>query len=326
MKQQAANHSSTEKAGVEAAREALAAGIARWTPIDGEPAITPIPTLALFRRTTPSEPTSCMYDSSVALIVQGSKRVLLGEDTYLYDACRFLVTSVDLPAIGEITEASRDKPFLALMMRLDQRVMTELMADGKLPPPRPEPTGRGMAVGQAALPLLHAFQRLIDLLDEPNDIPVVAPLIQREILYRLLVSDQGSRLRQIASVGTQSHRIARAIDWLKTHASEPLRVDELAASVQMSTSTFHHHFRALTAMSPLQFQKWLRLNEARRLMLTEHMDASTAAFRVGYESPSQFGREYHRLFGAPPLRDVMNLRQAAARGSVRTEGAKVPGV
>lgn len=321
MKQQATSRS-TEKDRLEAAREALAASIARWTDIDGEPFVTSILPLTLLRRTAPSEPMSCMYDPSVALIVQGAKRVLLGEDTYHYDACRFLITSVDLPAIGEIIEASREKPYLALIMKLDQRIMTKMIVEGELPPPHAEPTGRAMAVGQATLPLLQAFQRLIDLLDEPDDIPVLAPLIQREILYRLLVSDQSSRLWQIASVGTQSHRIARAIDWLKAHAVEPLRVDELAASVQMSTSTFHHHFRALTAMSPLQFQKSLRLNEARRLMLTEHLDAATAAFQVGYESPSQFGREYHRLFGAPPLRDIINLRQTAMRGSLKTEGAE----
>jgi AraC-like DNA-binding protein len=207
-------------------------------------------------------------------------------------------------------------------MKLDPRVMTELMAAGQLPPPRAEPTGRGMAVGHATLPLFQAFQRLVDLLDEPGAIPILAPLIQREILYRLMMSDQGSRLWQIVSVGTQSHRIAHAIEWLKAHAPEPLRVDDLAASVQMSTSTFHHHFRALTAMSPLQFQKRLRLNEARRLMLTERLDAATAAFRVGYESPSQFGREYHRLFGAPPLRDVTSLRKAVG-GSTGTKGASV---
>lgn len=316
LKQQA-EIPSTGKDRHEAAREALAQGITRWTQIDGEAFFTSIPALALFRRTTPSEPTSCMYNASVALIVQGAKRVLLGEDTYLYDACRFLVTSVDLPAIGEIIEASRERPFLALVMKLDQRVITELMVESRLPPPRTESTSRGMAVGQATLPLLQAFQRLIELLDEPDDIPILAPLIQREILYRLLLSDQGPRLRQMASVGSQSHRIARALDWLKAHATEPLRIDELAASVQMSPSTFHHHFRALTAMSPLQFQKWLRLHEARRLMLTEHLEASTAAFRVGYESPSQFGREYHRLFGSPPLRDIMSLRQAAARTSAK---------
>ena len=316
MTQLAARHA-TEENRLEAVRATLAASIARWTEVDGESFVSAIPTLTLYRRTTPTAPTRCMYDPSVALIVQGRKRVLLGDDTYMYDACRFLITSVDLPAIGEIIEASPEKPFLILIMKIDQRVMTELMVEGRLPPPRGEPTGRGMVVGKAAQPLLEAFQRLVDLLDEPDDIPVLAPLIQREILYRLLVSEQGPRLWQIASVGSQGHRIARAIDWLKAHAIEPLRVDELAASVQMSTSTFHHHFRALTAMSPLQFQKWLRLNEARRLMLMEHLDASTAAFRVGYESPSQFGREYSRLFGAPPLRDITSLRQAAVQSGRR---------
>lgn len=311
-----------EKDGLDAARAALSSSIARWVDVDAEPYFTAIPTLTLFRRTAPSEPTSCLYDPGIALIVQGGKRVLLGEDSYTYDAGRFLITSVDLPAIGEVTDASPERPFLALWMALDQRVMTELMVEGHLPPPRAKPTARGMAVGEASLPLLHAFQRLVDLLDEPAGIPILAPLIQREILYRLLMSDQGARLWQIASVGSQSHRIARAIDWLKTHATEPLRVDELAASVQMSTSSFHQHFRALTAMSPLQYQKWLRLHEARRLMLTEHLDAATAAFRVGYESASHFGREYHRMFGAPPLRDITSLRQAMARELVKQADAE----
>ena len=150
---------------------------------------------------------------------------------------------------------------------------------------------------------------MIDLLAEPKDIPILAPIIQREILYRLLVGDQGVRLRQMASVRSQSHQIARAINWLKGNFTRPLRIDDLATQVHMSTSTFHHHFRTLTAMSPLQYQKWLRLNEARRLMLTEHADATTAAFNVGYESPSQFSREYARLFGSPPLRDITSLRQ-----------------
>ncbi len=186
------------------------------------------------------------------------------------------------------------------------------MVDSKLPPPRAQQSGRGMATGEVTLPLLAAFQRLIDLLDEPEDIPILAPLIQREILYRLLVGDQGTRLRQIASAGSQSHQIARAIDWLKANYAQPLRIDDLATHVNMSPSTFHHHFRALTAMSPLQYQKWLRLNEARRLMLAERLDATTAAFQVGYESPSQFSREYSRLFGSPPLRDIKSLHQIAA--------------
>lgn len=310
MKQQAAIPS-LEADRLEAVRKSLASRIARWT-AQGDLSVTAIPALSLYRRDAPDEPTSCLHEPSISLIVQGAKRVLLGKDTYGYDAGHFLITSVDLPATFQVIEASKEKPYLGLLLRLDQRAMAELMVDSHLPPPREQPTGRGMVVCQATLPLLDAFQRLIELLDEPNDIPVLAPLIQREILYRLLVSDQGARLRQIASVGSQSHRIAQAIDWLKSHYAQPLRVDELAAHVQMSTSTLHHHFRALTAMSPLQFQKWLRLNEARWLMLAEHLDASTAAFRVGYESPSQFSREYRRLFGASPLRDIANLRQMTA--------------
>lgn len=298
-----------EMAKLDGVRAALAASVARWAGPDQEPFTGAVPGLKLYQRTAPSDPMSCMYDPSVTLIVHGRKRVLLGEDAFVYDAGELLITSVDLPAIGQIIEAAPERPFLSLSMRLDQRVMTELIVEGKLQPPRAEPTGRGMTVGQASLPLFQAFQRLIDLLDTPDAVAVLAPLIQREILYRLMVSEQGTRLWQIASLGSQGQRIARAIAWLKEHATEPLRVDELAASVQMSTSTFHHHFRALTAMSPLQFQKWLRLHDARRLMLTEHLDAATAAFRVGYESPSQFGREYHRLFGAPPLRDIASLRR-----------------
>jgi transcriptional regulator GlxA family with amidase domain len=157
---------------------------------------------------------------------------------------------------------------------------------------------------------------LVNLLEEPQDIPILAPIIQREILYRLLVSDQGARLRQIASTGSQSHQVARAIDWLKGNFTRPVRIDDLASQVNMSVSTFHHHFRSLTAMSPLKYQKWLRLNEARRLMLAEHMDAATAAFQVGYESPSQFSLEYSRLFGDPPLRDISRFRQLTAADAV----------
>jgi AraC-like DNA-binding protein len=196
-------------------------------------------------------------------------------------------------------------------MKIDQREISQLMVDSNLPPPRSQQSSRGMATGEVTLPLLSTFQRLIDLLDEPKDIPILAPIIQREIFYRMLIGDQGVRLRQMASAGSQSQQIARAIDWLKGNFTQPLRIDDLAAQVNMSTSTFHHHFREVTAMSPLQYQKWLRLNEARRLLLAENQDATSAAFQVGYESPSQFSREYSRLFGAPPLRDITNLRQMA---------------
>ena len=274
---------------------------------------TVIPGLALWRRSEPTQPTSGMYEPSICLTAQGAKRVVLGDDVYVYDAHHFLITSVDLPTVWQIIEASRERPCVGLVLKLDLREISKLMVDSNLPPPRTQQSSRGMATGEVTLPLLSAFQRLIDLLAEPNDIPILAPIIQREILYRLLVGDQGARLRQIASAGSQSQQIARAIDWLKGNFARPLRIDDLATHVNMSPSTFHHHFRALTAMSPLQYQKWLRLNEARRLMLIEDSDAATAAFNVGYESPSQFSREYARLFGAPPLRDISNLRQLPPR-------------
>ena len=293
------------------ALETLRLSIARWTD-KGDQHETPIPGLSLFRRDEPTEPISSMYEPSICMIAQGAKRVLLGDDTYVYDARHYLITSVHLPTVVQVIKASREKPYLGLRLKLDQREILQLMVDSNLPAPRAEQSSRGMGTGEVTLPLLNAFLRLIDLLAEHKDIPILAPIIQREIIYRLLVGDQGARLRQIASAGSQSNQIARAIDWLKGNFTGPLRIDDLATQVNMSTSTFHHHFRTLTAMSPLQFQKLLRLNEARRLMLTERLDATTVAFQVGYESPSQFSREYSRLFGAPPLRDITNLRQTTA--------------
>ncbi len=299
-----------ENNSMEVALAALGESIARWTD-KGDQLVTAIPGLSLWRRDEPTQPASGMYEPSICLIAQGAKRVVLGDDTYVYDAQHFLITSVDLPTVWQIIKASREKPCLGLRLKLDQREISQLMVDSNLPPPRAQQSSRGMATGEVTLPLLTAFQRLIDLLAEPKDIPILAPIIQREISYRLLVGDQGARLRQMASAGSQSHQIARAIDWLKGNFTRPLRIDDLAMQVNMSTSTFHHHFRALTAMSPLQYQKWLRLNEARRLMLTERLDVTAAAFQVGYESPSQFSREYSRVFGAPPLRDINSLRQLA---------------
>jgi AraC-like DNA-binding protein len=296
---------------LEVALATLAEMIARLT-AEQDRLATAIPDLTLRRYESPTEPTSYVHEPSVCLSAQGSKRVLLGEDVYVYDAHHFLITSVDLPVVAQVIEATREKPWLGLMLKLDQREIARLMVDSNLPSPRTQQASRGMAISEVTVPLLNSLQRLIELLDEPEDIPVLAPLIQREILYRLLMGDQGPRLRQIGATGSQSQQIARAIDWLKGNFKQPLRVDDLAAHARMSTSNFHHHFRALTAMSPLQFQKWLRLHEARLLMLTERVDASTAAFQVGYESPSQFSREYNRLFGAPPLRDIKSLHQIAS--------------
>ena len=297
-----------ENTEMEGALTTLGKNIARWTDTSDR-VETAIPGLTLYRRDEPSEPISIMYEPRICVVAQGAKRVLLGDETYVYDAHHFLITSVDMPTFAQIIKASKEKPCLGLILKLDQRVMSQLMVDSNLPPPRPQQSSRGMATGDVTLPMLSTFQRLIDLLDEPKDIPILAPIIQREIFYRLLVGDLGVRLRQMASAGSQSQQIARAIDWLKSNFTQPLRIEELASQVNMSTSTFHHHFREVTAMSPLQYQKWLRLNEARRLMLAERQDATTAAFQVGYESPSQFSREYGRLFGAPPLRDITSLRQ-----------------
>jgi len=291
--------------------EELNKSIARWTE-QGEMHTTAVPGLSLFRREEATEPISGMYEPSICLVAQGAKRVLLGDDTYVYDAHHYLITSVHLPTIVQIIEASPVKPYLGLRLKFDLREVSQLMVDSNLPQPRPQQSSRGMATGEVTLQLVNAFIRLIDLLADEKDIPILAPVIQREIIYRLLVGEQGERLRQIATAGSQSQQISKAIGWLKNNYSLPISMDDLAAQANMSTSTFHHHFRSLTALSPLQYQKQLRLQEARRLMLAERMDAANAAFQVGYESPSQFNREYNRQFGAPPLRDITKLRQMSA--------------
>lgn len=281
---------------------------------------TPIAGLSFFRREFPAPPAVCMVEPCIVLVAQGAKQLWVGGEAYRYDTSRFLITSLDLPANSEVIVASPKQPCLGLTLKLDLRGLAELMAHGSLPPRRDRSVGMGVGIGAATPAILAPFGRLLELLDEPEAIPVLAPLIQREIHYRLLRSDQAAKLRQIASVDGQGHRIAKAIDWLKLNYASPLRVDELATRVQMSTPTFHHHFRHLTAMSPLQYQKWLRLNEAKRLMLNEHLDVASAAFKVGYESPSQFSREYGRLFGAPPKRDIAVLRGQGTSTDVRKQG------
>ncbi len=300
---------STDMDGMDIALKALKADIAQFT--EGvEQFQTGIEGLTLVRRVSGDQPICNIYEPSICLVAQGSKRVLVGEDAHVYNTRHYLITSVHLPTVSRIINASPEHPFLGLRLTFQQCALSQLMVDSSLPEPRGRQSNRGMAIGQVTWTLLNAFQRLVRLLHEPEDIPILAPVIQREILYRLLVGEQGLRLRQIATAGSQSHQIAQAIDWMKSHYSQPLRIEDLAEQASMSTSTFHHHFRAMTALSPLQFQKQLRLREARRLMLAERLDATSAAFEVGYESPSQFSREYSRLFGDPPLRDIRKLSQA----------------
>ena len=284
----------------------LAEQIARWTA--GKSRLdTRIEGLSLHRREAPTEPTSYMMVPSICLIGQGRKSLTLGDESYQYDAHRFLITSVDLPVVTQVLEASIEAPYLGITMELDLRMIAQLTLAGNLPASRAPRERLGVAVSEVSLPLLDAFQRLLDLLAHPEDVIALAPLVKQEIFYRLLVSEQGPRLRQITSAENHSYQIGRAIDWLKDNFRRPFKVEDLAAQAGLSTSAFYNHFRSMTAMSPLQFQKRMRLNEDRRLMFTEHVDASTAAYDVGYESPSQFSREHRRLFGAPPMRDVRNL-------------------
>jgi AraC-like DNA-binding protein len=269
---------------------------------------TAIAGLAFFRREYPAPPAVCMVEPSIILVARGEKQLWVGGEGFPYNPSRFLITSLDLPANSEVLAASPTQPCLGLTLKLDLRILSELIAQSDLPSTRDRSVAKGIGIGSVTSAMLASFDRLLALLDEPESISVLAPLIQREIHFRLLQSDQASRLRQITSVDGQGYRIAKAIDWLKLNYAKALRVEDLAARVQMSAPTFHQHFRHLTSMSPLQYQKWLRLNEAKRLMLNEHQDVSSAAFRVGYESPSQFSREYSRLFGLPPKRDIAILR------------------
>ncbi len=293
---------------MDSALDTLKANIAQWTG-DCDRTETRVPGLSLYRKTAPTEPGSGMYEPSVCLVAQGAKLVQLGNETLVYDEKHYLITSMHLPTVVQVTSASPGKPYLGLSLRLDRKNIAQLMLDDNLPASRIRVSARGMATGIITEAMLDAFNRLIDLLREPESIPVLSPLIQREIMYRLLTGDQGARLRQVAVTGSHSHQIAQAIDWLNVHFNKPLVVSELAGISGMSASTFHHHFREMTAMSPLQYQKWLRLHEARRLMLAERLDASSAAFEVGYESPSQFSREYTRHFGVPPRKDVNTIRE-----------------
>jgi AraC-like DNA-binding protein len=288
-------------------RRELIEKIAGWTKDEG-PLKTKIPALKLVKRSAPTEATSYLHEPSICIISQGAKRVILGEEVYVYDEHHFLINSVNLPVISQVTHAGKEKPYLGLVLEFKREDIMQMVTDGYLPSPsRARKVSKGMAVGKIFLPLLEAILRLINLLDTPEDIPMLAPLIKREILYRLLTGEQGLRLLQVAASGSNSEQIAKAVDWLKTNFSKPLKVDDLATHSGMSTSSFHQHFRSLTAMTPLQYQKRLRLNEARQLMFMQRLDAGTASFQVGYESQSQFSREYSRLFGAPPSRDIKNL-------------------
>jgi AraC-like DNA-binding protein len=252
------------------------------------------------------------YEPGVTVMAQGRKRVDLGPTTFIYGESRYLLTSVDLPIVSQIIEASVEVPCLAMSLKLEMPVVRELLSREEIHVAEAPSDSPAMVVGEATGEFLSACCRLVDLLDTPQDIPFLSGLIQREIIYRILRGPKGARLRAIATLGDQSHRTAKAIAWIKTNYAKPLRVEDLAEITSMGVSTLHHHFRALTAMSPLQYQKQIRLQAARSLMLLNGLDAASAAFEVGYESASQFNREYSRFFGQPPMRDVQSLRSPGA--------------
>jgi AraC-like DNA-binding protein len=246
------------------------------------------------------------------VVAQGRKRVDLGQATFIYDESRFLLTSVDLPIVSQVIEAGEAAPCLAMALKLDMSMVRELLNREDIRVRDMSSDAPAMITGEITVELLSACCRLVDLLAAPQDIPFLCGLIQREIVYRLLCGPEGARLRAIATLGDQSHRTAKAITWIRDNYTKTVRVDELAEIAGMGVSTLHHHFRVLTNMSPLQYQKQMRLQAARGRMLIGGIDATTAAFEVGYESVSQFNREYSRFFGLPPKRDVRNLRSPDA--------------
>jgi AraC-like DNA-binding protein len=269
---------------------------------------TAVPGLTLYRNTLPTAPNPCTYVPSLLLIPQGKKRVDLGKQSYVFGGSTFLLTSIDLPIISRVCAASVERPYLAFFLKLDMGMVRDILHSEEVHVPPPPVGTRGMVLGEAILELLAPCSRMVQLLCTPQDVPFFGKLLQREIIYRLLQGPQGDRLRSVATLADQSYRTAKAVTWLRDNFKKTLNVDELASMTGMSRSTLNHHFRGLTAMSPLQFQKQLRLYAARQKMLTDELDAASAAFEVGYESPSQFNREYKRFFGQPPIRDIEALR------------------
>ena len=293
----------------QASRDELIARLARAVPEDGT--VEPLAGLRLRRASSPTELGHGVSDPALCVIAQGSKEIMLGDHRYRYDPAHYLIATAELPIFSEITEASQEQPYLGIVLTLDPTLVGSVMVEAGHPAPRSHAAMKAIDVSPLDAGLLDAVVRLVRLLDSPTDARFLAPLVKREIVYRLLTGEQGGRVCHIAALGGHTHRIAKAIERLRKDFDQPLRIENIARELGMSVSGFHHHFKEVTAMSPLQFQKQLRLQEARRLMLGEDLDAASAGYRVGYGDVSHFTREYKRLFGAPPVRDVERLREGA---------------
>jgi AraC-like DNA-binding protein len=296
-----------EGSGTQAPHEELIERIARTVPKEGT--AEPLDGLMLRRGVAPTEVGHGVSYPSFCMIAQGRKEIRLGDRQYRYDPGHFLIATTALPIASRITEASLERPYLGIVLRLDPATVASVMVEAGRPASR-GPSMTAIDVSPLDADLVDAVVRLVRLVDQPSHSRFLAPLMTREIVYRLLTGVQGDRVREVAALGGDTNRIARAIERLRKNFDRQLRIEELARDLGMSVSSFHHHFKSVTAMTPLQFQKQLRLQEARRLMLGEGYDATTAGFRVGYDDTSHFNREYKRLFGEPPMRDVARLREA----------------
>ena len=290
---------------VQTNRKELAEQISRIVAKDGAEEV--LPGFFLARSSRPSESLSTVYAPAFCFIAQGRKRALLGEEVFRYDPGHYLLFTVDLPLIFQIEEATPDEPYLGLRLDLDPSLVASVLMESGIKFKKGNASAKAMDVHSIDPNLLDAVVRLVRLAQEPESRNVLAPLIVKEIIYRLLAGGQGARLGHLLASG-DTQRISRAIGHLREHFDEPLKIDDIARQFGMSVSGFHHHFKSVTAMSPLQFQKQIRLQEARRLMLGDDLDAASAAFRVGYEDPSYFSRDYKKLFGSPPQRDIVSLR------------------
>jgi AraC-like DNA-binding protein len=312
-------HSESEAHTAQANCEELVERIARA--IREEGTAVPLEGLMLRRASSPTELGHGVSYPALCVIAQGSKEVLLGDERYCYDANRYLITTAALPIASRVTGASEERPYLGVVLRLDPALVGSVMVEAGQPAPREHAAVRAFDVSPLDAGLLDAVVRLLRLLDSPaEEARFLRPLVTREIVFRLLKGEQGGRLRHVAVLGGHTHRIARALERLREDFDRPLRIEDVSRELGMSVSGFHHHFKAVTAMSPLQFQKQMRLQEARRLMLGEDLDAASAGHRVGYHDASHFTRDYKRLFGAPPARDVGRLRENALRETAM-EGA-----
>jgi AraC-like DNA-binding protein len=297
-----------ETAGNLTRQQELTTRVARLAPFDGTHQ-SALPSLALTRSSVPTLRMPTVYQPCLGIVVQGRKRAVLNDEVFHYDALNYLVVSVTLPGMGQVLDATPEHPYLSLRLNLDLEEIARLVLELGDRASSPATVDRGLYVARLDEPLLDAVLRMVKLLDTPEDIGILAPVVQREIYYRVLRGELGSRLVDLAQSGGGNHRIVRAIEWLKQHYAASLRIEELAGAVHMSPSALHHRFKAVTAMSPLQYQKQLRLHEARRLMFADGIESATAGHRVGYESASQFSREYRRLFGAPPRSEIARLRE-----------------